>query len=172
MDWTEHLVENETIVWQGKPAPRCYTFRNWAHSLFGLVLLVSCAVWLYVGINLEQEYQSAVYTWIPVPFLLASLYLIIGHLLVARLEWESVFYAVSDERLLVQNGLFRKRVASVPLKEIVWFRMTPISETLGTVSVRSAANKEPLVVKCIEHPRQLTDLLEKTLASNGIVTND
>lgn len=57
MNWNDYLQKEENIVWQGKPAPRCYTFRNWAHSLFGLVLLLSCFVWFYVGINLGSEYQ-------------------------------------------------------------------------------------------------------------------
>ena len=167
MNWNDHLNNDETIVWQGKPAPRCYTSRNWPHSLFGLVLLLSCLVWFYVGINVETGSQQAVYSWIPVSFLLASLYLIVGHLFLARLEWESVYYAVSDQRVLVQRGLMKKTVSTLSLEEIVWFRLKSYSETLGTVSIRAQGNNRSLVVACIEQPRQFTDLLETAMLQSG-----
>jgi hypothetical protein len=167
MNWNEHLRVDETLVWEGKPAPRCYTLRNWPHSLFGLVLLLSCFVWFYVGVNLGSEYQQIFYGWIPVPFLLAGLYLTIGHLLIARLEWESIYYAISSQRLLVQRGMLKKKVISLPLGDIVWFSLKPFSENLGSVSVRASGENRMLVVTCIEQPRQMTDLLEAAMVKSG-----
>lgn len=169
MNWNDHLNENETVIWQGKPAPRCYTLRNWPHSLFGLVLLLSCLVWFYVGINIGNDTHQAVYSWIPVPFLLASLYLIVGHLLLARLEWESIYYAVSDKRVLVHSGLFKRTVSSLLLEDITWFRLKPFSENLGSVSIRGKGRETKLVVACIEQPRQFTDLLEAAMVKSGTV---
>lgn len=168
MNWSEHLNDGERIVWQGKPAPRCYTFRNWPHSLFGLVLLLSTCVWFYVGLHLESEHQQALYSWIPVPFLLAGLYLTVGHLIVARLQWESVYYAISDRHLLLRKGVFRKEVTALPLDTVVWFALKPYSETLGTVLVRCSADERKLVFACLEQPRQMTDLLEAALKRNDI----
>lgn len=169
MNWNDYLQKEETVVWQGKPAPRCYTFRNWAHSLFGLVLLLSCFVWFYVGINLGSEYQHSVYGWIPVPFLFAGLYLTVGHLLIARLEWESLSYAITDQRLLIYSGLFKKSVSSLLLRDITWFGLSFFSETLGTVSVRAADADQKLVIACIEYPRQMTDLLEAAMVQSGVI---
>jgi hypothetical protein len=169
MDWNKHLNVDEQLVWQGKPAPRCYTLRNWPHSLFGVVLLLTCFVWFYLGINLETGDQQAVYGWLPVPFLLGGLYLTVGHLLIARLEWEAVYYAISDQRLLVQHGLFKKNVSTMLLDDIVWFRLKPFSETLGSVSVRASKGHRTLVVACIEHPRQMTDLLEAAMKKSGVI---
>lgn len=168
MNWNEHLTEGEQIVWQGKPAPRCYTFRNWPHSLFGLILLLSTGAWYSVGIHLEAQHQQAVYGWIPVPFLLAGLYLTVGHLLVARLEWESVYYAVSDQRVLLQRGLFKKEQLALPLDTIIWFALRPYSETLGSVSIRCQGDDRKLTLACLEHPRQMTDLLEAAMLRNGV----
>ena len=158
MNWNEHLQADELLVWQGKPAPRCYTLRNWPHSMFGVVLLLACAVWFYLGLNLEPDPQYTVYGWLPVPFLLAGLYLTIGHLLIARIEWESVYYAISDRRLLVQQGLWKKNVSSFLLQDIA---------TLGSVSVRATEANRTLVVACIEYPRQMTDLLEAAMVKSG-----
>jgi hypothetical protein len=169
MNWSDYLQKEETVVWQGKPAPRCYTFRNWAHSLFGLVLLLSCFVWFYVGINLGSEYHPSVYGWIPVPFLFAGLYLTVGHLLIARLEWESLSYAITSQRLLIYSGLFKKRVSSLSLQDITWFGLKLFSETLGTVSVRAADADQKYVIACIEYPRQMTDFLEAAMVQSGVI---
>jgi hypothetical protein len=169
MNWNEQLQTDEVLVWQGKPAPRCYTLRNWPHSMFGVVLLLACAVWFFLGLNLESDPHYAVYSWLPVPFLLAGLYLTIGHLLIARLEWESVYYAISDRRLLVQQGLWKKDVSSFLLKDIIWFRLQPFTATLGSVSVRATGEHRTLVVACIEYPRQMTDLLEAAMVKSGVM---
>ncbi len=169
MNWNDHLYKNETIVWQGKPAPRCYTLRNWPHSLFGLVLLLACLVWFYVGINIGHDTQSTVYGWLPVPFLLASLYLLIGHLLIARLEWDSVYYAVTDQRVLAQQGLVKKTISSLLLEDIVWFRLKSFSENLGSVSIRGQRDSGSVTIACIEQPRQFTDLLEKAMVQSGVI---
>ena len=71
MDWSEILQERELIVWQGRPAPRCFTFRNWPHSIFGAVLLLASTCWFLFGVQLGNEHQQIIYAFIPVPFLLA-----------------------------------------------------------------------------------------------------
>lgn len=169
MNWNDHLNKDEIIIWQGKPAPRCYTLRNWPHSLFGMVLLLACLVWFYVGINIEHDNQSLVYSWIPVPFLLASLYLLIGHLLIARLEWDSVYYTVTDQRVLVQRGLVKKTISSLALEDIVWFKLKSFSENLGSVSIRGQRANNTIIIACIEQPRQFTDLLEKAMMQSGAI---
>ena len=169
MNWNDHLHKDEAVIWQGKPAPRCYTLRNWPHSLFGLVLLLSCLVWFYVGINIEHDSHQVLYSWVPVPFLLASLYLIVGHLLVARIEWDSVYYAVSDQRVLVQRGLLKKTVSSLPLEDIIWFSLKHFSENLGSVSILGQGHERKLIIACIEQPRQFTDLLEAAMVQSGAI---
>jgi hypothetical protein len=169
LNWNDHLLSDENLVWQGKPAPRCYTLRNWPHSLFGLVLLIACLVWFYVGINIEQESPSEIIGWVPVPFLLASLYLVVGHLILARLEWNSVYYAVTNQRVLVNRGVIKKSVSALPLGDITWFSLKPYSETLGTVSIRARGVESKLIIACIEHPRKCTDLLEAAMRQSGAI---
>jgi hypothetical protein len=169
MNWNDHLQVDETLIWEGKPAPRCYTLRNWPQSLFGLVLLLSGLVWFYLGINLETGPQSELYSWIPVPFVMAGLYLAIGHLLIARLEWESVYYAVSNRRVFVQRGLLKKTVSSLALKNIIWFSLKPFSATLGSVSILESGTGRKLTIACIEYPRQMTDLLEAAMVQSGAI---
>ncbi|PLX85074.1 MAG: hypothetical protein C0617_05115 [Desulfuromonas sp.] len=163
MNWSVHLDPGEEVRWQGRPAPRCYSFRNWRHSLFGLLLLAICLWWTWAGIELGRDYGSRLYPLIPIPFLLLSIYMAFGHLVVARLEWERVYYAVTDRRILVQRGLFRRRLGSLALGEVTGFRLNPLGEHLGTVRVRGGTPPLTLVLCCIEYPRKMTDLVEEAM---------
>ena len=56
MDWNPHLEPGETVRWEGRPAPRCYTFRNWKHSLVGLLLLILTGFWQVMSFGLARDY--------------------------------------------------------------------------------------------------------------------
>ncbi len=167
MNWDGYLQSGETIRWEGRPAPRCFTFRNWRHSLFGILLLLLAVYWQIIGYQLSLSYDSPLISWIPFPFLLAGLYLAVGHLVLARLEWDRVFYAATDRRLLAVGGLFRSRFQSIPLAEVNYFRIKPLGKELGTVRVHCAETPAALTFSCLEHPRRLTDLIEEAMSANG-----
>lgn len=159
--------------WEARPAPRCYTFRNWRHSLFGLTLLLLAGAWLAVGYGLDVEAGRTFYRLFPLPVVAVGLWLTIGHLFAARIEWSRVWYAMTDERLLVHRGLLRQRWFSLPLAELVWFRLNLLSPELGTVTVRAgSAGEDRLLLTCIEQPRRLTVLLEQVLRNNGHMHDD
>ena len=45
------LLPEENLRWEGRPAPLCYTFRQWRHALFGLFLTGICSVWQWLGVQ-------------------------------------------------------------------------------------------------------------------------
>lgn len=161
MDWSAWLEEGETVKWEGRPAPRCFTFRNWRHSLFGLFLLVITVYWQTVAIELGMAYGLSYIAWIPLPVLLAALYLSLGHLLLARLEWEKVFYALTDRRVLVLRGMRRQRLHALRLAQVTYFQLKLQAEELGTLRIHGDASSRPLIFHCLENPRGAADLLEE-----------
>lgn len=169
MDWSGHLQAGETVRWQGRPAPRCFVFRNWRHSLFGLLLLLLAVWWQTVGLQLASVYGQPLLAWVPLPFVLLGLYLAIGHLLLARCEWPHVFYAVTDRRILVQRGVLRRRLEALPLPAVTWYELRPLGAELA--SVRIAAGAASLSLPCIEHPRRPIALLESAMAASGALAN-
>ena len=156
------LGVGEEVRWEGRPAPRCYTFRNWRHSFFGLVLMPVCSFWQVSGLDFAKEYDALWLAWLPLPFLLMAIYLTIGHLFQARLEWNHVYYALTDRRLIVQSGLLARRIESLELKDLTYFNVLPYGEQLGTLQLYKGQEKR-LTLRCIEHPRLLTDLLQETM---------
>lgn len=164
MDGTK-LREGEKIMWQAKPAPRCYTFRHWRHSLFGVVFLSICLVWQWLGLDMAAEYNLPWLSWLPVPFILVGLYFAVGHLLQARLEWNNVQYAITDQRVLAVRGVFSAQEDSLLLCELTYFKMQMQGQDLGTIKLYAGDTKR-LVLQCIEHPRRATGLLQMAVEKN------
>ena len=69
------LQPGETLCWEGRPAPRCYTFRHWRHALFGLLLCAFCTVWTWLGVQQAAEQGWPWLAWVPLPFLGYALWL-------------------------------------------------------------------------------------------------
>jgi len=164
MDWSGHLELGETIQWQGRPAPRCYVFRNWRRSVFGFFLLLLSVL---VQVVCYKEGGLSCTFWLPLPFLLLGLYLTLGHLILARLQWEHLFYMLTDRRILVVQGLLRRRFLSLPLAELTGFHFYPHGEHLGSLQLRADKSGRTLQLSCLEHPRLFSDRLEAMLLANG-----
>lgn len=161
------FTDNEVLLWQGKPAPRCFVFRNWKHSIFGLLFLLVTSYWQFLALQVAADYGWPWMVWFPVPFVLTGFYLGVGHHLLARLEWDRVLYRVSDRRLLVQRGLFKPRWAELPLAAVSYFRLDYHGQDLGTLRVYGAEQDPVLVLHCIEYPRHVTDLLEDAMPNQA-----
>ena len=162
----DFVLENgETLCWEARPAPRCYTFRHWRHSVFGLIFLAICSCWQVLGFSMAETYHVPWLVWLPLPFVLAGLYFFVGHLVQARLEWNHVYYAITDRRVVTQRGLTRRRKQFIELSEVTYFRLHRQSAQLGTLRVHKG-QEQCLVMHCIEHPRRATDLLEEAIKNN------
>ena len=151
------LAADETLLWQGRPAPRAYTFRNWRHALFGLALMLPCLLWQLVGIELVATGSPAWVAWLPLPFNLGSLYLAFGQLLIARLEWEQVLYAVSDRTIYQRRGFFRPRLRCLPLATVTNVRKKSLGPNLATIRI-DGREGESLLFAALEHPELLLRL--------------
>jgi hypothetical protein len=157
------LQSGEILQWEGRPAPRCYTFRHCGQALFGLLLTFFCAVWTWLGMQQSAETGWPWLAWVPLPFLGYALWLACGQFLAARLEWNRVAYAITDQRLILRRGLLRQYQAVLPLDRVTWFRLQPHGEELGTLRVHGEAGDPVLMLHCIEYPRQATGFLEKAI---------
>jgi hypothetical protein len=110
-----------------------------------------------VGIELVAAGAPRWVAWLPLPFNLGSLYLAFGQLLIARLEWEQVLYAVSDRTVYQRRGFFRPRLRSLPLAAVTNARQKKLGPNLATIRI-DGKEGESLLFAAIEHPELLLRL--------------
>ena len=166
MDWSPFLEAEEVVEWEGRPAPRCFTFRHWKQAAFGLFFLVICLVWLLTGMQVAQEYQKVWLGLLPIPFVAIGGYLAFGPLLLARLEWENVYFALTDRRLITLRGVRRQRSVAVNREDLIYFQLKKQGAELATLRVHARPEDPVLFLHCVEHPFQLADLLKKVVEKN------
>jgi len=155
---TTQLKEGETLLWQGRPAPRCYTFRNWKHALFGMVLFFPTLFWTTLSWQLFRAGESLLLPLVTVPFLLLSFWLAFGHLFKARWEWEQLFYSLSDQRLMKHS---RRGIEEFPVASFKGYTLRSLGEHLATVKVMHPEGR--LILHCLEQPQLLCDQLDMLL---------
>ncbi|MBD1399078.1 hypothetical protein [Pelovirga terrestris] len=142
------LEQDEVLLWQGRPAPRCYLFRCWRGQLVTLIVL------LFVGAFFRQVRQQDVTSMTLIFFLaLFLLALVYGplRLIYLRWHWETLFYAVSDRRLLVRSGS-NKQMVSYPWLLLDAIVVHPYTDQLADIELTFADSRR-VVLACLEEPR-------------------
>jgi hypothetical protein len=168
MDWSEYLQPGERLLWSGRPAPRAFTFRNWRSSIFGFLLLFLSIYWQLVGVQLRLVFGTPLLDYLPLPFMAVGLYYAVGQVFLARLEWERVFYALTDQRVLAIHGLLRWRIDYLPSAELNAVGSQPLGAQLATVQISACTPPRRLTLYCLEHPDLLTRQLEERLVERGL----
>jgi len=163
MDWQSRLVDGETLRWCGRPAPRCFTFRHWIHSLFGLLLLPLAWVWLDGGRAMADATGQQLWGVIPWFGVVLALYFLCGHLVRARLAWEKTFYAISDRRVMTVGGWPICHHQEIQLAELRYVKLIPRGEQLGSVLIYGCEKGSRAVLACLEYPHKAITLLEEAL---------
>ena len=163
------LAEGEKILWQGRPAPRCYTFRHWFQATIGTVLFLASSFWLMVGAQLVY-YQG--YSWwlAAAPFLLTVVAFFIGpgQLALARLRWEEIFYGLTDQRLLVRNKLIVCKSTTYKMDDFKKYQQKKYGKNLLSLKL-FFKDSPPVMLECLEHPELLINHLpgENTKSVTG-----
>lgn len=166
-NWQWSLLEGESLLWQGRPAPRCYTFRNWKIAAAETLLFLACSFWLMLAYQLvEAENDSSWLILVPIPLLLVSLILGPGQLILARWGWGKLFYALSDSRLLVRKGLFRVKFYDFPLGDLQKWQQKHYGENLVSLRLLFSGHK-PIVLECLEQPQNLIQHLSRILETQN-----
>lgn len=161
MDWQRHLQEGEQLLWQGRPAPRCYTFRNWRLALIGVLLFLVSSFWQMLGLQLVEDGHAWPLALIPVPLVVISFIMGPGQLLLARIKWERIFYSLTDKRLLLQHGILKNKIQEIPLGEVANWQQKKYGEQLASVRIQLNSGNKFTVLHCLEQPQNLIDRLDQ-----------
>jgi hypothetical protein len=161
------LEEGEIFLWQGRPAPRCYTFRHWLQATIGTILFLASSFWLMVGAQLVRAHN---YSWwlavAPLLLAIAAFFVGPGQLALARLRWEEIFYALTDQRLLVRNSLIGRKTSVYRLSDYKQFKQKKYGQHLSSIRL-SFKGSAPITLECLEHPESLLDHLPKKVSKSA-----
>ena len=152
------------LLWQGRPAPRCYTLRHWRRALhWGVVLLVTAILqmWIWHARNAGDPWSMV---FLPTPLLLLAFALSFGRLIRARLEWEHVFYLISDTGVHVQDRR-KKQVTRYPyaLLKDVRLELYCNSAPTGLGWVHMQFGKQRVTLECLEDAHKAYTILTRQL---------
>ena len=115
---TGYLMADERVLWFARPDRALYLRRFRALSGFGLLFLGIAAFWFAVSLVFVGPSSTLVenlYRWWGLPSVIVAALLVYGPMVVARIQWQRTYYALTDRRLIVQRGLLRTRAHVIPL---------------------------------------------------------
>lgn len=159
------LDEGETLLWQGRPAPRCYTFRHWLQATIGTILFLACSFWVMVGLHLVRSLNYSPWLVVaPVLLAIAAFFVGPGQLILARLRWEKIFYALTNQRLLVRNRLIGRKVLIYQLSDFKQFKQKKYGQQLLSLRL-SFKGRPPIVLECLEYPENFLEHLPENRAT-------
>lgn len=141
------LEQDEVLLWQGRPAPRCYLFRYWLSQLVALIVLLLVGAFFWQGRQHDINFLALIFFL--ALFLLALVYGPL-RLLYLRWHWETLFYAVSDQRLLVRYG-YNKHIVSYPWGMLDDIVTHPHTNQLADIELTFSDSRR-VVLECLEEP--------------------
>jgi hypothetical protein len=115
MELKPHLDEGERLIWAGRPA-QGIQFRRADVFLIPFSLLWSgfAFFWEY---SVLLHGPSFFVLW-GIPFCLIGVYITIGRFFVDATARSRTCYAITDERILIIEGILRRNVRTLPLKNL------------------------------------------------------
>lgn len=168
MDISKGVIDigDEELLWQGRPAPRCYTFRHWRRALMWTFICVLTGAWqVLTWLTMSADSVWSV-VFLPTPLLLIALSLSLGGLVRARLEWEHIFYIMSDTCVRIQRGRGKRvsRYLHAGLKDVrLEFYHNNASTGLGWVHFQFGNQK--VTLECLEDAQKAYTILLQQLAA-------
>ncbi|MCF6180283.1 MAG: hypothetical protein L3J63_13000 [Geopsychrobacter sp.] len=144
-------VDDESILWRGRPAPRCYTFRLWKQAIAGSILFLVSSFWLMNALQLIRDGYPLWLLLFPVPIIAGSFIFGPMQIIMARWRWPHIFYVMTETHLLAPH-------VAVPLASVVEVKMKKQGDKLASLRIGSASGQK-LILYCIEQPDSLFSLL-------------
>ncbi len=131
--FTPSLRPGERLLWQGRPIPRRFILTPADVFLVPFSLLWGgFAIFWEAGVILSGA-PFFFLIW-GIPFVLFGLYFIFGRFLVAYRQALSTWYAVTDRRILIVSGLFRRGVTELDLRSIPAIDVRSGGDGVGTIN--------------------------------------
>jgi hypothetical protein len=128
----QELEPGERLIWAGQPLQGMRFRRSDLFMIPFSVLWGGFAFfWEWTVI---QEDGPLVAQLFGLPFVLVGLYMIAGRFFLEAKQREKTFYGISNERLIIASGIFKKTMTSLNLNTLNNISLTEESDGSGTIT--------------------------------------
>lgn len=138
---TQHISSNEKLIWTGQPKAGI-VFRSADIFLipFSIIWCGFAIVWLATAISSGAPFFFSLFG---VPFVLIGLFFVFGRFFVDSKQRENTLYGLTEERVLIESGIFNKSVKSLNIRMLSDIEYTERSDGSGTISF---GPKNPMMI--------------------------
>jgi hypothetical protein len=140
-DLYRQLKEDETILWEGRPNKRAYILACTICDpiIFGTLWGIFVAILATVFVS-QLDVVDALFAVTVVAFLTvleAPLWIGIYNIISIRAKYESIYYVITDKRILTRTGVATTHISSISYRDILGARVNTgvIDKYCGTGSI-------------------------------------
>lgn len=145
------LMPNENMILASNP----HWFYFWkqvaaAAGVIGLLLLLSLV---------DADWLNSVIGWVTI----IAIVVLVLDVVFEYIQWKTTRFAITDQRVAYQSGIFRRRGVAIPLNRVnnVNFNQSAIARMLnnGVVTIESAGQTGDSVFENIPNPERVRSLI-------------
>jgi len=127
------LGRDERLLWSGMPRQGlCFRSSDWLAVPFSLMWGGFAIFWEY-SVSTAQKAPVFMALW-GIPFVLIGLYMIVGRFFGDAFMRSRTYYGVTDQRVIIIDGLFNRQVKSLPLPTLSDISLSERSNRSGTIT--------------------------------------
>lgn len=127
------LTGSERLLWSGMPRQGvCFRASDWLAVPFSLMWGGFAIFWEY-SVSMTEKAPVIMKLW-GIPFVLIGLYMIVGRFLGDAFMRGRTYYGVTDQRVIIIDGLFNRQVKSLPLPTLSDISLSERSNRSGTIT--------------------------------------
>ena len=130
MELKSHLDEGERLIWTGQPA-QGIQFRR--ADLFLIPFSVLWAGFAFYWEYSVLQHGPALFMLWGIPFCLVGVYITLGRFFMDAMARSRTCYAITDERILIIEGILRRNIRTLPLKNLSEIALENCSGEKGTI---------------------------------------
>ena len=177
-----YLANGEKILWSGQPRGGIRLRASDAFAIpFSLLWCGFAVFWEYTVIT--SGATSFMVIW-GIPFVGMGLYITVGRFFVDAWLRESTQYFITDDRVLIVQGIWSRDVKSLPLRSMSSIELSERSDGSGTITLGPSPSGfggftvsgwpgsrrfQPPALELVENARQVHETLRTAVSASAAV---
>ena len=136
----KELGPHEKLIWAGKPKQGIMFRSNdiflIPFSIFWMGFVIFWEITaITTALNAPEKGESAAFI-LPIfgiPFVIIGLYFVFGRFIIDAKRRKNTYYGITNERIIIISGLFRKKIKSLNIKTLSDISLTEKTNRYGTI---------------------------------------